>query len=291
MKKITHISSVFFIFTLGMLVVCTASAKIAIVAAENFYGSIAQQIGGSYVTVTSIIDNPNQDPHLFSAAPSTARALAAANIVIYSGADYDPWMNTLLKATTNSAVKVINVGALVGIKQGDNPHIWYNPNYMLLYATKLTQVLISLDPAQKFYYQKQLQKFKQDHTILLSKITHMSKKTKNMAVTATEPVFGYMANLLGFDIKGLSVQWEIMNDVSPSPKEIEAYENNLRDKKVKLLFYNSQVIDPLTKEIKQIALDNNIPIMGVSETLPVQFHTYHEWMMAQLDTLNKIMNK
>ena len=73
-----------------------ADAKIPVVAAENFYGDVVQQLGGDRVDVTSILSNPDQDPHLFEASPSVARALSTAALVIYNGVDYDPWMAKLL---------------------------------------------------------------------------------------------------------------------------------------------------------------------------------------------------
>ncbi|HYL48754.1 MAG TPA: zinc ABC transporter substrate-binding protein, partial [Stellaceae bacterium] len=108
-----------------------AAGSIPIVAAENFYGDVAHQIGGADVTVTSILSNPDEDPHLFEASPSVARAISGAKFVIYSGINYDPWMAKLLGAARSSDRTVIVVAELVGKKTGDNPHIWYDPNTML----------------------------------------------------------------------------------------------------------------------------------------------------------------
>src|SRR5579872_5468658 len=102
-----------------------AAAPIPIVAAENFYGDVAQHIGGSHVAVTSILSNPDQDPHLFEASPSVARAISAARIVVYNGIDYDPWVEKLLSAAKSNDRKVIVVAELAKKKTGDNPHIWY----------------------------------------------------------------------------------------------------------------------------------------------------------------------
>ena len=104
-----------------------AAEPIHIVAAENFYGDIAQQIGGPTVKVTSILSNPDTDPHLFEASPSVARSLSDAQIVIYNGIDYDPWMADLLDASKAPDRKSIVVADLIGKKSGDNPHIWYDP--------------------------------------------------------------------------------------------------------------------------------------------------------------------
>src|ERR1700761_7917780 len=114
-------------------------AKIQVVAAENFYGDVVHQLGGDHVDVTSILSNPDEDPHLFEASPKTARALQHANLVVYNGADYDPWMAKLLNASKNNAKRTIIVAAdLIGKKSGDNPHLWYNPATMPAVARAVT---------------------------------------------------------------------------------------------------------------------------------------------------------
>src|ERR1700730_11092961 len=117
----------------------TGSKPVNIVAAENFYGDVAKQIGGANVKVTSILSNPDQDPHLFEVSPSVGRNVSAAQIVIYSGIDYDPWMEKLLAAARSANRKTIVVAALAGRTTGDNPHIWYDPATMLALAKTLCE--------------------------------------------------------------------------------------------------------------------------------------------------------
>ncbi len=114
----------------------------SIVAAENFYGDVAQQLAGPDVTVSSILSNPDQDPHLFEASPSVARLLSGAAIVVYNGADYDPWMSKLLAASRSPDRKVIIVADLVHRKPGDNPHLWYDPPTMPAYGKALVATLV-----------------------------------------------------------------------------------------------------------------------------------------------------
>ena len=127
---------------------------VKVVAAENFYGDIAAQIGGADVAVTSILSNPDQDPHLFEASADTAKTLADANVAVVNGVDYDPWMEKLLKAHTAPGRKEIVVAALVGRKAGDNPHLWYNPAYMKAAAKAIAADLAAVDPAHKADYDK-----------------------------------------------------------------------------------------------------------------------------------------
>ena len=131
---------------LSLAGVASAAEPVRIVAAENFYGDLARQIGGAHVQVTSILTNPDQDPHLFEASPSTAEAVATAAIVIANGADYDPWMQKLLGASKTAGRQEIDVGALIGAKPGANPHLWYAPANMKAAARALTEALAAADP-------------------------------------------------------------------------------------------------------------------------------------------------
>src|SRR5579863_6349790 len=124
-----------------------------IVAAENFYGDVATQIGGANVAVTSILSNPDDDPHLFEASASTAKALVGAKIVIVNGVDYDPWMEKLLKANKAPGRKEILVAALARKKAGDNPHLWYNPETVKALGNALSVALSVADPTHKADYQ------------------------------------------------------------------------------------------------------------------------------------------
>src|SRR5580700_4779418 len=137
----------------------TGSKPVNIVAAENFYGDIAKQIGGSNVKVTSILSNPDQDPHLFEVSPSVGRNVSAAQIVIYSGIDYDPWMEKLLGAAKSGNRKAIVVADLIGKKTGDNPHVWYDPAAMLALAKSLSDALTEADPDHKDGYEQRLATF------------------------------------------------------------------------------------------------------------------------------------
>src|SRR5882672_1274973 len=136
-----------------------ADGRIAVVAAENFYGDIAKQIGGGQVEVASIMSNPDQDPHLFETTPGIVRQIADARIVIFNGADYDPWMEKLLTAAPRPGRVVINAANLVRVKAGENPHIWYDPATMPAVAKSLAAALATADPTHKSDYETRLAAF------------------------------------------------------------------------------------------------------------------------------------
>src|SRR5271154_2357984 len=278
---------------LAALVVCGLSAPafadpVKVVAAENFYGDMASQIGGANVAVTSILSNPDDDPHLFEASPETAKALSDAKVVIVNGVDYDPWMEKLLSAHTAPARKEIVVGALVGRKAGDNPHLWYDPAYMKAAAKALTADLDAIDPAHKADYEKGEAQFLESLKPLDAKLAEMRKKYAGFSVTASEPVFGYSAGLIGLKVHNEKFALAIMNNAEPTASEVAGFESDLKGHKVKAMLYNAQASEPAVQRLVQMAKDNKIPVVGVSETEPPD-GTYQGWMLGQLDALDKAL--
>jgi zinc/manganese transport system substrate-binding protein len=264
------------------------SRAIGIVAAENFYGDIAAQIGGPEVHVTSILSNPDQDPHLFEASPSVARALAGAAIVIYNGIDYDPWMTQLLGATRSGERQVIVAADLIGHKSGDNPHIWYDPATMVACATALAAALAADDPARKTTYDQRLVRFQASIAPIEANIAALRQRLSGTPATATEPVFGYMFAALGMQIRNLSFQMAVMNGTEPSASDVAAFETDLRTHAVRLLVYNAQASDPIAQRMERLAKAAHVPIIGASETEP-QGKTYQSWMQTELDDVAKAL--
>ncbi|HUI18543.1 MAG TPA: zinc ABC transporter substrate-binding protein [Alphaproteobacteria bacterium] len=264
------------------------AGPINVVAAENFYGDVVEQIGGPEVSVVSILTNPDQDPHSFEANPSTARALADAKLVVYSGADYDAWAEKLLAASKAPARQVIDVAKLVHRKSGDNPHIWYDPATMPVLARHLAAVLSRLDPPHRADYAERLAAFEGSLKEMRAKVSELRGKYAGTVVTATEPVFGYMADALGLKMRNARFQLAVMNDTEPSATEIAGFEKDLRAHTVKVLFYNSQTSEALTERMRAIATEAKVPIVGVTETEPPG-KRYQEWMLSQLAALDQAL--
>lgn len=280
-RKITHI----FLSLLFISPVLWAK-PIEIVAAENFYGGIAKEIGGPYVNVLSVMNNPNQDPHLFSSTPTIARAISQADLIIYNGIDYDTWMENLIKPISAQNKTIIVVAKLLNKQAGDNPHIWYDPSTMMAYATVLVEKLSQLDPEHEAYFEKQFTQFKQQYHQLLERIAEFKQAYQGAAVIATEPVFDYMASALGLVMHGQDFQLSMMNGVGPSAKDTQDFENKLDKHLVKLLIYNDQVTNPTVERLKDLAIKLNVPVVGVSEVQPSN-QTYFGWMNAEIDALQK----
>ena len=258
---------------------------VKVVAAENFYGDVATQIGGANVAVTSILTNPDQDPHLFEASAETAKDLASARIVVVNGVDYDPWMETLLKAHAAPGRKEIVVAALAGRKSGDNPHLWYEPAYVKAAAKALVADLAAVDPAHKADYEKGGAQFLESLKPLDAKIAEMRKTYAGQPVTASEPVFGYQAGLIGLKVHNEKFALAVMNNAEPTASEVAGFENDLKGHKVKAMLYNAQASEPAVQRLVQMAKDNGIAVVGVSETEPPG-STYQQWMLGQLNALD-----
>lgn len=265
------------------------AAEINIVAAENFYGQLAKEIGGKNVKVNSIMSNPDADPHLFTTSPSTSKAISNAQIIIYNGADYDDWMKPILATVDTKKVIVINVADLVGVKSGANPHLWYRPQTFPTLANVLADKLKQLSPSEQKEVSKNLQEFLGDNAKVQTLINQNKQKYAGTPVTATEPVFGYMSEALGLKMYGEDFQWKIMNDTEPTPKMIASFQELFTKKTVKVLFYNSQVSDSLTENMKALAKKNQVQVVGVTETMPVNTKI-NQWLTNEVNTTVKALS-
>ena len=266
-----------------------AEGQIAVVAAENFYGDIARQMGGDRVAVVSIMNNPDQDPHLFETTPSIVRQLAAAQIAILNGANYDPWMDKLLAATPRVGRTVISAAQLTGRKPGDNPHLWYDPVTMPAVATALAEALAKADSTHALDYTGRLKTTLAALGRITQRVAQLKAKHAGTAVTATEPVFGPMAEALGLTMRNQRFQLAMMNDTEPSARDLAAFESDLKERKVKVLIYNSQVSEKLTERLRDIAHKAKVPVVGVTESMPANT-SFQDWVLSELDALDKALS-
>ena len=268
------------------LFVAPARAQVSIVAAENFYGDVARQIGGAHVNVVSILSNPDQDPHLFEASASVARNLSAAALVVINGLDYDPWAGKLLAAARNAKRRVIVVGDLAGKRPGDNPHIWYDPAVMLALANALASALGESDPAHAADYAANLSAFQRSMAPVTARIAALRTRLAGLPATATEPVFGAMFDALGMTVRNQAFQLAVMNNTEPSASDVVAFENDLRARRVRLLVYNSQATDAVAARMVRLARTSQVPVVAVTETEPAG-KPYQAWMLGQLDAVDQ----
>ena len=270
--------------------VCAAERQIAVVAAENFYGDIARQIGGDRVSVVSVMNTPDQDPHLFETTPGVVRQIAAAQIVILNGANYDSWMDKLLAAGPRRDRIVVNAARLTGYKAGDNPHLWYDPATMPAVAAGIADAFAKADVAHASDYSTRLKIVLAALDQVAQRVAQLKAKHGGTPVTATEPVFGPMARALGLTMRNERFQLSMMNDTEPSARDVAAFENDLKERKVRLLIYNSQVSEKLTERLLDIAKRAKVPVIGVTETMPPNVK-FQDWLLGELEALDKALSE
>ncbi|HKT17689.1 MAG TPA: zinc ABC transporter substrate-binding protein [Stellaceae bacterium] len=268
----------------------SAASPVVVVAAENFYGDVARQIGGDNVRVTSILDNPDQDPHLFELSPSAARAIASARIVIANGLGYDPWMEKPLRAGRRADRRTIIVAELVGKKPGDNPHIWYNPATMLAAATALAEAMSAADPAHAPQYRGRLAHFAESLKPIDAKIANLRQRLAGTPVAATEPIFDSLFEALGLTSRNRPFQLAVMNNTEPSASAIAAFETDLKTRAVRLLVYNRQVSDLLARRMVALAKAASVPVLGATETEPPG-KDYQSWILSELDAVDLALSE
>jgi zinc/manganese transport system substrate-binding protein len=264
------------------------AATIRVVAAQSVYGGICRQIGGDRVEVVSILNNPNQDPHAFEAGAAVARDLAQARLVIYNGAGYDPWVTRLMAASKTPSRTAIEVARLAHRRVGDNPHVWYDPAAISALAGTLAATLARIDPAHRSEYAARHAAFEDSLQPLRQRIAAMRRQYAGVPVTATEPVFEYLADALGLVVRHRRFQLAIMNDTEPSARDIAAFERDLRTRAVRVLLFNTQTRGGIADRMRAIAASAGVPVVGISELEPPGT-SYPQWMLAQLDALDRAL--
>lgn len=270
----------------------SSGKMLQVVAAENFWGSIVSQIGGSHVQVLSIVSDPNADPHEYESNASDARAVSSAAYVIENGVGYDSWMDKLLSAGgSNPNRKVLNVGTLVGKQEGDNPHLWYNPAFVNHAASQIEQDLIAIDPADKVDYEENYATFQSKVAEYQNRIASIKQNYAGTKVAATEDIFAYLATAAGVNLISPPAFIEAVAEGNDPPADsVVQFENQLKAKEPVVLVYNEQTVTPLTENIKALAAQENIPVIGVTETIQPPDATFEEWMNAEIIDLQNALN-
>jgi len=263
-----------------------APGVIHVVAAENFWGNITSQLGGRDVQVTSLITNPNADPHLFETDAADAATLAEAKVVIENGAGYDTWMSSLLSADGGNP-DVVNAASVLHITGSDpNPHLWYDIPRVPTVAAAIADALEKAAPQDTTTFKANLAKFDASLAPLDATLATLKARFHNVPVAYTERVPGYalaVADLTVATPPGFARAVEDGTD--PSPADTLAMQRLLDDHGINVLLYNVQTVTPVTTQIRSLARQHHIPVVGVSETMPAGVATYQRWQQSQLTAL------
>jgi zinc/manganese transport system substrate-binding protein len=262
-----------------------------IVAGENFWGSIVSQLAGKAGNVLSVVTDPNADPHNYEASADNARAFAMADYVVLNGAGYDTWADKLLSGNPNSKRKVFTVAGLLGKKEGDNPHFWYNPDYVNLVTNQIETDLKSLDPADSAYFTAQRAAFDTTMQPVMTRLAEIKKQFAGTPVAATESILVYLAQYLGLNlISPPEFMQAVAEGNDPPAPSVAAFQDQITKKQAKVLVYNLQTSTVVTTNIKKLAAQADIPTVGVTETIQPPDATFEQWFGGELLSLQNALN-
>jgi zinc/manganese transport system substrate-binding protein len=264
-----------------------AGKKIAVVAAENFWGSIAGQLGGSHVTQTSIITNPDTDPHDYEPTATDARTIASAQLVIVNGIGYDPWAPKLIAANPVPGRTTLTVGTLLERKEGDNPHQWYSAAHVLQVIAAITADYKRLDPADAGYFARQQHWFT---TTALARynqlIAQIRARYAGTLVGASESIVSPLAETLGLTVlTPYSFLQAISEGSEPTAHDKATIDAQISNRQIKVYVYNSQNATPDIAAQVRAAKAKGIPVTAVTETLVPAGATFQQWQVSQLEQL------
>jgi zinc/manganese transport system substrate-binding protein len=264
-----------------------APARVSVVAAEDFWGSIARQLGGERAEVTSLIADPDTDPHDYEAKPSDGAAVARAQVAILNGIGYDGWMGKLLAANPSGGRKVVAVGDVVGVKEGANPHQWYSPKSVNAVIDAITEALEQAAPADAGYFDAQRQAYRADglkrYNDLLAQIEN---QYRDVPIGASESIAAPLAADLGLKlITPASFLSAVSEGNEPTARDKATVDDQISSRQIKVFVYNAQNSTPDVAALVAKAKKAGIPVATVTETLVPADATFQDWQADQLQSL------
>ncbi|WP_288557500.1 metal ABC transporter solute-binding protein, Zn/Mn family [uncultured Lactobacillus sp.] len=265
----------------------TNNHKVDIVTSTNIYANIAKNVVGKHGEVQAIIKNGDTDPHDFEPTTNSAKEVANANIVISNGLGYDDWMT---KLADSNDIHMTKVGEeFMGLKQGDNPHIWYNLDMPKKYVNYIVKRSSKIDPKHASYFRKngqtylnKIQSIKQ----LAAKIDAKHAKP----VYVSEPVFDYALERCHFKIGNPAFEEAVENETDPSAQVVHNMQESIKHKKISFFVNNVQASSSTVNGMVKLANQNQIPVLKVRETMPNGTNYYH-WMKNNYQNLLDIFSK
>ncbi|MDN5857657.1 MAG: zinc ABC transporter substrate-binding protein [Pseudonocardia sp.] len=272
-----------------------SGAKVPIVATTNVYGAIATAVGGDRVSVRSLIDDPAADPHSFEVTPADAADIADARIVIKNGGGYDAFADKLTEGGAGERT-VIDVVELSGLKPAGgkelNEHMWYSLPTMTKLAERLAGELSAADPEGAAAYQAGAAAFVEKIKGLQQRVTTIKDKHAGERIAITEPVPGYLLEAAGL-VNATPAEFSeaIEEDIDPPAAVLQEMLALFTGTPVRALILNTQTQTPTTDQVELAAQTAQVPVVGMSETLPAGQADYLAWMGGQIDALAVALNR
>jgi zinc/manganese transport system substrate-binding protein len=274
-------------------VVAATRGSIQVVAAENFWGSIAAQLGGTRVHVASVITSPATDPHDYEPTAADARTIAGAQMVIVNGIGYDPWAQKLVDANPVSGRVVLTVGDVVAVKTGGNPHRWYSPGNVQQVIAEIVRDFTKLDPKGAGYFKQQRATFETRGLAQYKRlIASIRRKYAGVPVGASESIFALLSPALGLKLlTPPSFLKAISEGTEPTAADKSTIDDQIAHRKIKVWVFNSQNSTPDVNRITEAARKKGIPVTTITETLTPANTTFQDWQSRQLQALAAALHK
>jgi zinc/manganese transport system substrate-binding protein len=267
------------------------TSPVSVLAVENFYASLVNEIGGQCVTTTTILSDPDADPHEFQPAASDVRSYQGAQLVIEDGLGYDDFSDRII-ATLPTPPTLVKAGDVLGLQVGANPHVWYSAGYVDQIRAAILGRLKQLDPGAAAYFDAQSAALDQELTTYHNLINQIASQYGGVPVGATESIFVDMAYTLGLNLISPAEFMQAMAEGNdPTVRDVATFQDQLQNHQVKVLVYNTQTVTSLTEQLKALAQQNGIPIVGVSETMPPGARTFQGWQATQLELLRQALQR
>ncbi|HTZ44907.1 MAG TPA: zinc ABC transporter substrate-binding protein [Jatrophihabitans sp.] len=257
------------------------------VASINAWGSILSQLGGSHVRATSLIVNPDTDPHDYEPTPKDAKAIAGARLFVENGIGYDSWASKAVAANPEPGRLVVNVGDVVGVPAGGNPHRWYSPADVAAVADTISADLVRLDPADAAYFRGRRAEFATTGLATYHQLIDKIRSTyAGTPVGASESIFAPLAEALKLDlVTPPSFLKAVSEGTDPLVSDLRTVATQVASHKIKLYVYNSQNATPDVAAQVRAARAAGIPVTTVTETLSPANATFQQWQSTQLQAL------
>ena len=270
-----------------------SGGRVEVVAAENFWGSIATQVGGDHAHVTSIISNPNTDPHSYEPTPPDGRALAQAQYVVVNGAGYDPWAPKLVDANPSSSRRVLTIADLAGRKEGDNPHMWYSPSIVTRVVDRVATDLSAADPADAAYFSQQATNVKTVKLLQYNQLrAAIAQQYAGVKVGATESIVEDLAADLKLDlVTPTGYMRAISEGTDPTADDKATFDHQVGEHTIQVLVFNRQNSTPDIQALVDKATSKGIPVVPITETLDPATASFQDWQTAQLVALQTALAK
>jgi zinc/manganese transport system substrate-binding protein len=267
--------------------------RLQVAAAENFWGSIAGQLGGDKVSVHSIIVNPDTDPHSYEPTAADGVVLAKSQMAIVNGIGYDTWASKLIDANPSSSRVVLNVGGLLGLSQGENPHQWYSPSSVRRVIDRIVADYKHLDPKDSAYFDQERANFE---TKALAQYTRLIAEIRSRyagePVGYSESIFQPLGRALGLRLlTPYSFAKAIAEGTDVTAADKQTVDAQAQDHLIKVWIYNSQNATPDVRDVNQLARAAHIPITTITETLSPASASFEQWQVAELESLERALHQ